>query len=106
MLRRGLALGGGLILLILIVLGVKGCLDARANRELSDYARNVTQIVEETDQTSKAFFGKLEDPGSLSVTDFVDRGQRRPQRDGQLRRAGRRPRRPRRHGPAPRTPSS
>jgi CARDB len=72
MLRRALALGGGLILLILLVLGVKGCLDARANRELSDYARNVTQIVEETEQTSKSFFGKLEDPGNLSVTDFVD----------------------------------
>lgn len=72
MLRRGLALGGGLVLLILIVLGVKGCLDARANRELSDYARNVTAIVEETQQTSKSFFSKLEDPGTASVTDFVD----------------------------------
>jgi CARDB len=72
MLRRALALGGGLVLLILLVLGVKGCLDARANRELSDYARNVTQIVEETQQTSKSFFDKLEDPGNLSVTDFVD----------------------------------
>lgn len=72
MLRRGLALGGGLILLILIVLGIKGCLDARANRELSDYARNVTQIVDETQQTSKTFFGKLEDPSSLTVTDFVE----------------------------------
>ena len=71
MLRRGLALGGGLIVLILIVLGVKGCLDARANRELSDYARNVTQIVEGTEQTSKHFFSKLSDPGSLSVTDFT-----------------------------------
>jgi len=71
MLRRGLALGGGLVLLILIVLGVKGCLDARANRELSDYARNVTQIVEETEQTSKSFFGKLAEPGPLSVTEFV-----------------------------------
>jgi CARDB protein len=71
LLRRGLALGGGLIVLILLVLGVKGCLDARANRALSDYARNVTQIVDETEQTSKAFFGKLADPGSLSVTEFV-----------------------------------
>lgn len=71
MLRRGLALGGGLVVLILIVLGVKGCLDARANRELSDYARNVTQIVEETNQTSKSFFGKLANPGALSVTEFV-----------------------------------
>jgi hypothetical protein len=72
MLRRALALGGGLVLLILIVLGIKGCLDARANRELSDYARNVTQIVEESKQTSKDFFEKLEDPGTLSVTDYVE----------------------------------
>jgi hypothetical protein len=55
-----------------IVLGVKGCLDARKNRALSDYARNVTQIVEETDTTSKAFFDKLDDPGSLSVTEFIN----------------------------------
>jgi len=71
MLRRALALGGGLLLLILLVLGVKGCLDARANRELSDYSRNVTQIVEETEQTSNDFFKKLEDPGNASVTDFI-----------------------------------
>jgi len=57
--------------LILIVLGVKGCLNARKERALSDYARNVTQIVDETRQTSESFFGKLDDPGSLSVTEFV-----------------------------------
>ncbi len=72
MLRRALALGGGLLVLILLVLGVKGCLDARADRALSDYAEDVSQIVEETDQTSKAFFDKLSDPGALSVTEFID----------------------------------
>jgi hypothetical protein len=71
MLRRLLALGGALVVLILIVLGVKGCLDARARGALSDYARNVEQIVNETNQTSKDFFGKLEDPGNLSVTEFT-----------------------------------
>jgi hypothetical protein len=71
-LRRALALGAGLVVLILIVLGVKGCLDARAHRALSDYARSVTQIVEETKATSKGFFGKLAEPGELSVTDFVE----------------------------------
>jgi CARDB len=71
LLRRGLALGAGLLVLILIVLGVRGCLNARKHRALSDYARNVSQIVDETDQTSKSFFGKLEDPGELSVTEFV-----------------------------------
>jgi hypothetical protein len=70
-LRRALALGAGLLLLILIVLGVKGCLNARKHRALSDYARNATQIVEETKQTGKGFFEKLEDPGELSVTEFV-----------------------------------
>jgi hypothetical protein len=58
--------------LILIVLGVKGCLDARKDRALTDYSRNVTQIVDETAQTSKGFFGRLADPGTLSVTEFVD----------------------------------
>lgn len=72
LLRRGLALGAGLLVLVLLVLGVKGCLDARADRALSDYARNVTQIVEETEKTSKTFFGNLADPGSLTVTDFVN----------------------------------
>ena len=69
--RRGLALGAGLLVLILIVLGVRGCLNARKHRALSDYARNVTQIVDETEKTSKSFFGKLADPGGLSVTEFV-----------------------------------
>lgn len=71
LLRRALALGAGLLILILLVLGVRGCLNARKERALSDYAQNVTQIVEETDQTSESFFGKLADPGELSVTDFV-----------------------------------
>lgn len=71
MLRRGLALGGALIVLILVVLGVKGCLDAKARSELSEYANKVTQIVQETQQTSRSFFGKLSNPGSLSVTEFV-----------------------------------
>jgi len=71
LLRRGLALGVGLLILILLVLGVRGCLNARKHRALSDYARNVTQIVDETDRTSKSFFGKLAEPGDLSVTEFV-----------------------------------
>ena len=71
MLRRLLALGAALVILILIVLGVKGCLDARARGALSDYSRDVKQILIETGQTSKDFFGKLEEPGGLSVTEFT-----------------------------------
>ena len=71
LIRRGLALGAGLLILILVVLGVRGCLDARKRSALSDYAGNVSEIVHETQQTSKRFFGKLNDPGKLSVTEFV-----------------------------------
>lgn len=70
-LRRGLALGVGLLILILLVLGVRGCLNARSDRALRDYAGDVTQVVEETQQTSERFFGRLADPGELSVTDFI-----------------------------------
>jgi hypothetical protein len=71
LIRRGLALGAGLLVLILLVLGVKGCLNARKERALSDYANDVAQIVDGTDQTSRDFFAKLDDPGTLSVTEFV-----------------------------------
>jgi len=71
LIRRGLALGLGVVVLILLVLGAKGCLDARKNRSLEDYARNVTQIVNETNTLSESFFGRLDDPGDLSVTEFT-----------------------------------
>lgn len=71
LMRRGLALGLGLIIVILLVLGAKGCLDARKNRSLEGYANNVTQIVNETNTLSKSFFGRLDDPGDLSVTEFT-----------------------------------
>jgi hypothetical protein len=70
MARRGIALGGGLLILILLVLGVRGCLDARKERALKDYARDVSALVAETDQTSQRFFTRLEDPAGLSVTEF------------------------------------
>jgi hypothetical protein len=70
MARRAIALGAGLLVLILLVLGVRGCLDARQERALENYARDVSAIVAETDGTSEAFFTRLEDPGALSVGDF------------------------------------
>jgi CARDB len=72
MLRRALAAAGGLLLLILLVLGVKGCLNARKERALKDYARNVTEIVDVSKQTSDSFFKQLENPGSLSVTEYTN----------------------------------
>lgn len=70
LIRRGIALGAGLLVLILLVFGAKGCLDARKNRALEDYANSVTQIVNETNALGKSFLGRLADPGELSVTEF------------------------------------
>jgi CARDB len=72
LIRRAIAAGAGLLILILLVLGVKGCLNARKERALKDYARNVTEIVDASDQTSKSFFKQLESPGSLSVTEYTN----------------------------------
>ena len=72
MLRRALAAAGGLLLLVLLVLGVKGCLNARKERALKDYARNVTEIVDASKQTSDSFFKQLENPGTLSVTEYTN----------------------------------
>lgn len=71
MVRRAIALGAGLLVLILLVFGAKGCLDARKNRSLEDYANNVTQIVNETNALGKSFLGRLSEPGELSVTEFT-----------------------------------
>jgi hypothetical protein len=70
LLRRGIAVGVGLLILILLVLGVRGCLNARKKRGLEDYARDVAALVQESNQTSRDLFGLLEDPGSLSSLDF------------------------------------
>jgi hypothetical protein len=72
MLRRAIAAGGGLLILILLVLGVKGCLNARKDRALKDYGENVAALVQESDQISTALFKQLEDPGSLSVTEYTN----------------------------------
>jgi hypothetical protein len=70
--RRAIALGAGLLVLILLVLGVRGCLDARKERSLRDYARDVSQIAAETERTSENFFNRLNDPENLSTQEFLD----------------------------------
>ena len=91
--RRLVALGGGLVVLVLIVLGVKGCLDARAaarsptTRGTSN--RSSTRRPRPANASSKSW--KTRGP----VGDRIHRrGRGRPQRDGQLRLADRRDRRP------------
>lgn len=72
MVRRAAALGVGLLILILLALAVRGCLNAREDRATRDYVRDLSSIVNETNQTSATFFERLTNRGTLSVTEFVD----------------------------------
>lgn len=70
--RRAAALGVGLLILILLALAVRGCLNAREDRAVRDYVRDVSSIINETNQTGATFFERLGNRGTLSVTEFVD----------------------------------
>jgi hypothetical protein len=60
MLRRALALGAGVVVLILLVVGVKGCLDSRAESAMKDYNRDVNTIVTSSnEQVAKPLFEQL-----------------------------------------------
>jgi hypothetical protein len=68
--RRIIAGGGALIVLILLFLGVRGCLDARKERAFKDYVRDVGALVGESNQLSDQLFGLLSDPGNAGEVDI------------------------------------
>lgn len=59
MARRAVAAGAGLLVLVLLIFGIKGCLDSRKKSALKNYNRNVAALVEESDQTGASFFSLL-----------------------------------------------
>ena len=59
-----------MVVLILLFLGVRGCLDARQERAFKDYARDVSSLVEESNQLSDQLFGLLSDPGDQGAVEI------------------------------------
>ena len=58
--RQGVALGVGLLVVILLVVGVKGCLSSAKKRALRDYNRDVASVIQRSDsEVSKPFFEAL-----------------------------------------------
>jgi len=57
--RRAVALGGLIVLLILIVVGVHSCQVSQANGALKDYTVSVNALMQSSQQTSKQFFNLL-----------------------------------------------
>jgi hypothetical protein len=58
--RRWIALGGGVLLLILIILGIKSCVSNQAKQSLKDYNQKVSAIIQESDsKVGRPLFAQL-----------------------------------------------
>jgi CARDB len=69
MVRRLGALAIGIVILILIVLGVRGCLNARKTRSFENFVADLRSLTAQTEQLSKGFLSHLQNPPS-SKLDF------------------------------------
>jgi hypothetical protein len=63
MVRRTIAAGAALLVLILLVLGVRGCLDSRKERAIEDYVDSSEVLVRESNGQSKELFALLQGSG-------------------------------------------
>ena len=63
MVRRSVAAGAGVLVLILLLFGLKGCLDARKERAYKDYVRDVAALTQESNTQGEQLFGLLANPG-------------------------------------------
>ena len=59
MVRRSVAAGAAFLVLILLFLLLRGCLNARKEQAFKDYVRDVGALVQESDQESKLLFELL-----------------------------------------------
>jgi hypothetical protein len=57
--RRLIGVGVGLAFLILIVIGIRGCLEARSDRALRNYTSDVATSMQQSEQSGKDFFNLL-----------------------------------------------
>ena len=64
--RRALAVGAGLLVLVLLVLAIKGCRDSAREQAFKDYMRDVSSVMEQSNQESRSLFGLLAKPGTQS----------------------------------------
>jgi hypothetical protein len=97
MIRRGVAAGVALLVVILLVVGVRGCLSSQRNDSLRNYNRTVAALIQESDdQIGNKFFSDLASgsasagsstSGSATVNIDQDINQTRVNADDLVRRA-------------------
>jgi hypothetical protein len=64
--RRLIAAGAILIVLILLVFGIHGCQISARNSSLKAYANNVSSLIQQSDQTGAQLFGQLSGGGGTA----------------------------------------
>ncbi len=68
--RRLFALGIGIVVLVLLLLAVRGCLDARKERAYEKYLSDLDSLVSTSSQLSEQFFQRFLDPGGATELEF------------------------------------
>jgi hypothetical protein len=63
MVRRTIAIGAGLLVLILLVLGFRGCLNARKENAIKDYVSESSELIDQSRLEGEQLFGLLRGSG-------------------------------------------
>src|SRR5215211_782672 len=71
MLRRTIALVGGVIVLILFVLLVRGCLDSRSKNAIEDYGNDSADLLRESKEDGDQLFDLLQGQGGTDQTTTI-----------------------------------
>jgi hypothetical protein len=69
MLRRSVGLGAAVVVVILLVVGINGCLDSRKQRAFEDYASDVRALVRGSSEISDRLFTLLSRPSRSDALD-------------------------------------
>jgi len=72
LLRRLIGVGIGIGFLILLVVGFRGCLEARSDRGLRSYSQSISSVMQESQVRGEEFFTALQDD-ALSDEELEDR---------------------------------
>ena len=64
--RRGFAVGAGVLVLVLLIFAIKGCRDSARQQSFKDFLRNANSLIDQSNQESRSLFGLLAKPGTQS----------------------------------------
>jgi len=70
MARRLMGLAIAVLIIVLLVLGIRGCLNARKERGFENYQRDLIAIADQANQLSNDFFKRLQEPSDGEPLDF------------------------------------